>query len=384
MIVGIDASHIVGGGALGHLKLLLKNYKKSNSKISKIFIWAPRKTLECLIEDKSIIKCYSIILEFNYIFKFFWQFFFLKINLKKKQCDVLFVPTGIFYTNFKPVVTMAQNLMPFDKKIVKKHFPYPMFFKMIIQKYLFIKSFNKADKVIFLSNYSKNYINYFLSKFKKDKDKIIIPHAIDSNIIKYFRNKKIPNTLKKNKEIKICLLSDINFNKNYKQVLQSISMVKKKYNIKFFWIGGKNKILMNRFNKYKNFLDINKNFIIYKGLMKHKKTINFIYNSDIFLYSSNCETFGVTVLEGMASKLPIIILKHPLYKEILGNNAFFFKENNSKDLCKKIILAIEKTFKYKILYKKNYTLLKNRYSEKKLQVNTLKILEASGQVIIKK
>mgnify|MGYP001309098616 CR=1 FL=1 len=170
------------------------------------------------------------------------------------------------------------------------------------------------------------------------------------------------------------MLSDINFNKNYKQVLSSINLVKKKYNVKFFWIGDINQILINKFNKLKYSLDKKNNYIFYKGLLSHKKTINFLLESDIFLYSSHCETFGVAVLEGMASKLPIVILNHPLYHEILANNAFFFQKNNIKDLSAKIISAIEKTSKQKSFYKKNLYLLKKKYSSNKLQSHTLKYL----------
>ena len=372
MIIGIDATHVIGGGALQHLKLIIKNYKKSNSKISKICIWAPKKTLDSLSNDKNIIKCYNPIFEFNFIIKAFWQFFFLKYNLKKNNCNILFVPTGIFYINFKSVVVMAQNLMPFNDLIVENHFPHLIFFKMKLQKYLFIKSFNRANKIIFLSKYSKNYINKFLDKHNKNKT--IISHGIDSNLIKFFKKKKIPSNLKKKKTIKICMLSDINFNKNYKQVLSSINLVKKKYNVKFFWIGDINQILINKFNKLKYSLDKKNNYIFYKGLLSHKKTINFLLESDIFLYSSHCETFGVAVLEGMASKLPIVILNHPLYHEILANNAFFFQKNNIKDLSAKIISAIEKTSKQNSFYKKNLYLLKKKYSSNKLQSHTLKYL----------
>jgi hypothetical protein len=199
MNIGIDATHVAGGGAASHLKILLENYKSLNTNISKIYIWAPRKTLDLLDKNKNIIKCHNLIFEFNFIFKAIWQYFFLKTNLKKFNCGLLFVPTGIFYTNFKPVVTMAQNLMPFNNEIVNKHFPSLLFLKMLLQKYLFIRSFNKANAVIYLSKYSKNYINFFLNNSKNSKK--IIPHAVDIKLINFFKKKKIPQNLKnKNSE----------------------------------------------------------------------------------------------------------------------------------------------------------------------------------------
>jgi glycosyltransferase involved in cell wall biosynthesis len=373
MIIGIDATHVVGGGALSHLKLVLDNYRDVNTKISKIYIWAPIKTLNLLVKNKNIIKHHNAIFEFNFIFKAIWQFFFLKKNLKKFNCDLLFVPTGIFYTNFKPVITMSQNLMPFYNNIVNEHFPHLLFFKMKIQKCLFIKSFNNATKVIFLSDFAKKYIIKFINQLSHNLK--IINHSIDPGLINFFQTKKKFLGLKSKKKIKICLLSDINFNKNYPDILRAISLVRKTYNIQLLWIGDKNKILFDSFSKLKDHLNGSGEYIFYKGLLSHKKTMQYVKKSDIFLYSSYCESFPVTILEGMASKLPMVILDHPLYKEILGNNAFFFRNNNVEDLKSKIILAIEKSSSYQKFSKKNIQLLQCKYNPKQMSLNTFKILE---------
>jgi 1,2-diacylglycerol-3-alpha-glucose alpha-1,2-galactosyltransferase len=263
--------------------------------------------------------------------------------------------------------------MPFYNNIVNEHFPHLLFFKMKLQKYLFIRSFNNANKVIFLSEFAKKYIKKFIDiSFHNLK---IVNHSIDFKLIKFFKNKKNSLSLKYKKKIKICLLSDINFNKNYQDILRAISLVRKTYNIKLLWIGDKNKILFDSFSKLKNHLDGSGEYIFYKGLLSHKKTMQYVKKSDIFLYSSYCESFPVTILEGMASKLPMVILDHPLYKEILGNNAFFFRNNNVEDLKSKIILAIDKSFSYQKFSKKNIQLLQSKYNPKKMSLNTFQILE---------
>ena len=63
------------------------------------------------------------------------------------------------------------------------------------------------------------------------------------------------------------MLSDINFNKNYQDILRAISLVRRSHNIQFLWIGDKNKILFDSFNKLKNYLDESGEYIFYKGLL---------------------------------------------------------------------------------------------------------------------
>ena len=55
MIIGIDASHTVAGGAISHLKNLLTNVNFNKYSIQYIYVWAPKNTLSLLPRNKYII-----------------------------------------------------------------------------------------------------------------------------------------------------------------------------------------------------------------------------------------------------------------------------------------------------------------------------------------
>ena len=47
------------------------------------------------------------------------------------------------------------------------------------------------------------------------------------------------------------------------------------------------------------------------------------------------ESFGIIILETIASSLPIITSKYPVFKEILKKNTLYFNPYNYLDISKK-------------------------------------------------
>ena len=113
-IIGIDASNINQGGGVTHLSELLKYANPKLMGISKIILWSSSKTLNQLPEKSWLIKKNNFMIEGNFLFRVLWQIFILGFLLHKYNCNVLFIPGGSFMINFRPIITMNQNLHPFD------------------------------------------------------------------------------------------------------------------------------------------------------------------------------------------------------------------------------------------------------------------------------
>ena len=365
MIIGIDASHTITGGAISHLKNLLTNINYNQYSIKCIYVWVPKKTIKLLPKCKNIIYKNHFLFKYNFIFKIFWQLFFFSSALKKFNCNIAFITGGYFFVRFKPVVSLSQNILPFHKKEVSKYFPSIFYIKLIILKLLLIFSFNRANKVIFLSKFAYKFTKKFLKQnFEADQ----IPHCLDNKIINYFkRNQSKPFR----KTVKIIFISDITFYKNHYNILLAISSLRRSYNIQLTLIGDYEARCFDNFIKLKNQLDPKNEFIFYKGLLPYKKTMNYLKNSDIFFYSSYCESFSVSILEGMASQKPMLISNTPVFKEVVKSNATYFDIDSLEDLKFKLIKIINLPLnKKKLFIRNNNRVLLQSFNQKLVREKT--------------
>jgi hypothetical protein len=365
MIIGIDASHTTVGGAISHLKNLLTDINFNEYSIKSIYVWAPKKTINLLPKHKNIIYKDHFLFKYNFLFKIIWQVFFFSKALKKTNCNIAFITGGYFFTNFKPIVSLSQNILPFYKKQVIKYFPSFFYIKLIILKLLLIYSFNRSNKVIFLSKFARKFTKNFLNQnLAADQ----IPHCLDNKIINYFKRNQ-SKTFRKT--IKIIFISDITFYKNHRDLLLAVFSIRKDFNIKLTLIGGYEEKCFDSFVKLKNQLDPRGEFIIYKGLLSHKNTMNYLKNSDIFFYSSYCESFSVSILEGMASRKPMLISNSQVFKEVVKFNATYFDIDSLEDLKSKLLKIIKLPLdKKKLFIVNNNRILLKKYNQKLVREKT--------------
>lgn len=334
----IDASRNKSGGAITYLKNFIKYLNLKDTNIKKIVIFSQKNILNQIPNKSFVIKCNHPFLEMNIFFQIIWQLIILPIYLKKNKIDILYSTDSSTVCNFSPSIVFNQDILSFDNNALNK---IPLGIEKIrlyLIKFLQIRSMNNADAVIFLSKYSKNVI----SKYLKQKINFnIIYHGIEDDI-KVLGKRNIINTswdYKIKKKIKIVYVSPLFLYKNHITVVKAYSRLKKKYNnleIKFV---GNYKYNLKLF---KNILTENssinkKNFT---GELNRKNVLKILTQSDIFVFASSSETFGITLLEGMAIGMPIVCSNKSSLPEIFNNSGLYFDPKNDLQLSKKIDFLI--------------------------------------------
>jgi len=150
--------------------------------------------------------------------------------------------------------------------------------------------------------------------FEIDQSKITeIPNGVDLNNFNRNVNKnKIKNKLGISKnQIMLLSVGRYHIKKGYEFVADTIKILKERgFNIKWVIVGKSLSVLKNKFKESGVYNDV----ILLSEIGYSQKKLNFpsddlieIYKSaDIFIMPSLLETFGMVLLEAMASKLPII------------------------------------------------------------------------------
>jgi glycosyltransferase involved in cell wall biosynthesis len=354
MIIGIDATNIRSGGGVIHLQKILSNSDPREFGFTKVIVWACTDTLGHLSPNSWLIKKTSKWFERNNIIRSFWQALFLDKAIKNEKCNILFIPGGSNWVSFKPVVTMNQNLLPFEKNESNR---YNGIFSKIKWGSLRInqsRAFSKSDGVIFLSRYARKTVYKNTGQLKGETH--IIPHGVDN---RFFNKPKKQNPISYydyNNPFRLIYVSSLEPYKHPSMVIKAIIYLRKiGYPVILEIIGSANKQELNKvtstINKYDKY-----NCIYYEKFMPHKQLREKYFHADIAVYASTCETFGISLLEGMAAGLPTVCSNTSTMPEILGDAGVYFEASNCYSftrVLKKLINSPELRFKNaKIGYEK--------------------------------
>jgi glycosyltransferase involved in cell wall biosynthesis len=226
----------------------------------------------------------------------------------------------------------------------KMGFLLPFYKKMFLQKIL-----NSALKIVVPS---KDYVSLISKKYTISKTKIYeVPNGVD---LKYFKN----ISTKLHSPVRLLSVSRLSKPKNIPLLIQSFKLAieKNHRNLELHIVGEgeeKNKIF-DLIKKEK----LEKKVLLHGGLWG--KDLYDIYSySDIFILTSGCESFGLVLIEAMASGLPIVVSNITSVKNIVKNNITgLLAKPTPKDFTR----AVEKLLSNSQLRKK---LIKNGLKEVK-------------------
>jgi glycosyltransferase involved in cell wall biosynthesis len=330
----IDASRNRSGGSKVYLINLIKNLNLNSTKIKKVILFSHKSLLKQIPNRPFLSKYSHPFIEKNILFQFMWQSICLPTFLKKKDNNILFTTDSTSFCNYKPSIVFNQDILAFDNEVLKQ-ISFGLFkIRIYLIRIVQIFAMNNACKVIFLSKFSKRVTSTYL---KKKLDYKIIYHGIDEKLFKLGQKKvnETPWDYKKINKIQLIYVSPLDPYKNHLTVAKAYSRLKKKYtNLEIKFVGSykHNKKLYNNIISSVS-LVTKKNFV---GEVSHKKVLNYIYNSDIYIFASSSETFGISLVEGMALGLPVVCSNKSSLPEILKDGGIYFDPNNDCQLAYQI------------------------------------------------
>jgi glycosyltransferase involved in cell wall biosynthesis len=175
----------------------------------------------------------------------------------------------------------------------------------------------------------------------------VLPTGINwDDFQKGAREKVRKKYLIKKNEILLTNIGRINEEKNLVFLLESFKKIAlKNPKIKLMFIG--EGFLKEELKEKAKKWGIEKQ-VIFTGFLKNTEIKNYLKATDIYLQTSLSETQGITILEAMASSLPIVAVKATGTEDFIVNkkNGFLTK-NNQKDFIEKIEYLIKKPLKRK-------------------------------------
>ena len=177
MRLGIVASNISSGGGVTHLAELLREAKPNEQGFSQVIVWSGQATLNLIDDRPWLLKENKPALEKGLFFRVLWQRFTLSKLAREARCDVLWVPGGSYLGDFRPMVTMSQNMLPFEWRELRRYGLSRMFLRLLMLHKLQTHSFRRAQGLIFLTRYAHDSVFKVINRTRGQV--AIIPHGID-------------------------------------------------------------------------------------------------------------------------------------------------------------------------------------------------------------
>lgn len=351
MVLIIDASNIRSGGGLTHLKELLKNGDPCKFGIEKVIVWSSLSTLNKLPNKDWLEKKTHSWLNKSTFFSFLFQMLLISSKATKDKGYLIFVPGGTFLGSFNKIVSMSQNMLPFEKEEINRFDS-----SLIRLKFRFLRltqkfTFERSKAVIFLTQYALNNIQ---NSVNLKNETVIIPHGIN---LSFLQEPKIQNELDyysfKN-PFKLLYVSIVSAYKHQWNVAQAVINLRRKgYPISLDLVGGEGerKSIIKLENVLKK--DVYK-CVKFRGLVEHDKLSHIYKNADGFVFASSCENQPIILIEAMTSGLPIISSNKGPMSEVIGEFGLFFDPTSIESIENSIVELLNNKQKRSVLSQKTY------------------------------
>lgn len=325
----IEASNIGSGGGITHLRELIRYAAPENFGFEKVELWGPEKLLNQIPDKKWLLKKTHPWINAGFLKKLLWQKLLLPKMVKKEPC-VLYLPAGND-VDHHPKISFCQNLQPFDPKTQKEYGISLTRLRLMILGHTQAKCYRSCDGMVYLTEFSMR------ESFKYSGDlsekSVIIPHAVE--VEKFFKGSL--QQREKPSPLKILYVSTIVFYKRQDVLVKAVGeLIEEGFEVELTLIGGAYPKTMSEILSLKQSYNLNDHQLRIITQTSHDELPKFYQEADLFVMASSNETFGITLLEAMATGIPVLCANNPSLVETLGNEGAYYETFNHKDLKQKI------------------------------------------------
>ncbi|MEZ0537378.1 glycosyltransferase family 4 protein [Caldicellulosiruptoraceae bacterium PP1] len=329
MKIGIDgraAKWYRGSGIGTYTYQLINNLAHLSNEHEYLIIWPEESSNETILAKN---------INFNYMSQQldkFWEQIMIKEIIIQNDIDIYHVPQngiGIPLSKKCTYIITLHDIIPF--RMPETVGPgYLQIFRDYVPKIMKI-----VDAVITVSEFSKKDICEF---FDYDENKVFVTYLAPEEVYKHIDIDKCRVLLKNKFNIDfpyILYLGGFSPRKNIKLLIQAFNFIRKKYKDLHLVIPGKltrnYEELFNLINSYG--IQDYVHFLSYVEV----DYLPYLYSgSEVFVYPSLYEGFGLPPLEAMACKCPVITSNVTSMPEILKDAAIYINPYSLEDLIDKL------------------------------------------------
>ena len=338
MKIAFDLHNIRDGGGVNYIRNLLENAAPEQDGFSEIHLFGAPRLLATYPERPWITKHGFAELDGNILQRIRFVRTRLAGLLREIGIDVLYAPGGLLVTNFRPVVTISRNMMPFRTEFWSM---YPRFspdrLRLRVLRRLNARSFARADGMIFLSQTAKQVIGDFVGRpFRRVE---VIPHGVDHERFRPLRPRAPLRA--GGRPVRIVYPSRLEPYKHQVEVVQAIEMLRARVpNLTVQLCGPANPAYREKFDQALARAPAAREVIEYLGEVPNAELPELYADSDLLLFASSCENLPNILIEAIASGIPIVSSNRSPMPEVCKDACLYFDPSDPRSIADALEAAI--------------------------------------------
>lgn len=336
MRVGIDASNLRAGGGVTHLVELLRAADPRAHGCREVTVWGGAKTLAAVEARDWLHKVHVPLLDRGLPYRVWWQRFLLRRVARRAGCDVLLVPGGSDASGFKPLVSISQNLLPFQFREARRYGWSVMTVKFLLLRLIQARTFRRADGVIFLTAFAREAVTRVTGALPGRVT--IIPHGVNG---RFFRAPREPGAFSAERPCRVQYVSIVDVYKHQWRVAEAVGTLRSAGMPIVLDLVGPSGHGTRRLNDTLRRVDPERGFVNVRGAVPYEELHQTYASADIGVFASSCENMPNVLLESMASGLPIACSRSGPMPEILGDAGVYFDAEDSASIAAAVGQLVE-------------------------------------------
>lgn len=335
--LAIDASRARSGGAINHLVGLLSCAQPGSYGIDEIHIWSYPELLQKLPRRAWLVGHAPDALSKGIVQQLWWQRRHLSAEVKAAGCAMLLnVDAGTVATH-RPAITISQDMLSFEPGEMQRYPLGKARIRLELLKHVQNRSLTYGEGAIFLTDYAAGMIQESSGPIGNFA---VVPHGVNEMFRDIASGSRFPE--KGERPVSCLYVSNADAYKHQWHVVKAIKMLRDEHHdVQITLAGGGDGAPADRLAKEIAASDPQGEFVQWLPFLSHSELVELYKRVDLIVFASSCENMPITLIEGMASGLPIACSSRGPMPEVLQDGGEYFDPEDPESIADAISTLIE-------------------------------------------
>lgn len=335
--LAIDASRALSGGAVSHITGVIGAAIPEEHGIEQIHVWSYPGLLDQLPDRPWLVRHTSAAFSGGLPAKLWWQRRHLPREVEAAGCTMtLNVDAGTVSTH-RPAITISQDMLSYEPGEMQRYAWGRLRLRLQLLRWVQNRSLTYGEGAIFLTRHAAEVIQQACGKIPHVA---IVPHGVNERFrgIAADRQFPAPGT----RPVRCLYVSNADLYKHQWHVIRAIRQLRDEgRDIELVLAGGGVGTPARMIEEEIAASDPRREFVEWLPFLTHEQLANLYTTVDLVIFASSCENMPITLIEGMASGLPIVCSDRGPMPEVLRDGGEYFDPENPQSIANAVAAMID-------------------------------------------